>query len=109
MFAATSIPAKMKMTTEIPPEVTTQDSVETRLGTLRFSDCRPDAATVKKVYDNLAFIRGVDAFLNTSSAAYTLASIDGLKSVGCNNYTAVINEDRLDSKTCLDSFGWTHP
>jgi hypothetical protein len=59
---------KMKMTTEIPPEITTPDSVGTLLGTLRFSNGRPDAATVKKVYDNLDFIRGVDVFLNTLSA-----------------------------------------
>ena len=37
---------KMKMTTAIPAEISTPDSVETRLGTLRFSDGRPDAATV---------------------------------------------------------------
>jgi hypothetical protein len=28
----------MKMTTEIPPQITTPDSVETRLGTLKFFD-----------------------------------------------------------------------
>ena len=43
-----------------------------------------------KVYDNLDFMRGVDVFLNTLSAASTLANIEGLKSVGCDNYTAVI-------------------
>jgi hypothetical protein len=46
---------KMKMTTDIPPEITTPDSVETRLGTLKFNDGFPDEATVAKVYDNLDF------------------------------------------------------
>lgn len=54
---------KMKMTTDIPPEITTPDSVETRLGTLKFFDGFPDKATVEKVYDNLDFQRGVQAFL----------------------------------------------
>ena len=43
---------KMKMTTDIPPQITTPDSVETRLGTLRFFDGFPDDATVEKVYNN---------------------------------------------------------
>jgi hypothetical protein len=54
---------KMKMTTSIPPEITTPDSVETRLGTLKFFDGFPDQATIDKVYDNLDFQRGVQAFL----------------------------------------------
>ena len=45
--------------TDIPPAITTPDSVETRLGTLKFRDGFPDDATVQKVYDNLDFQRGV--------------------------------------------------
>jgi hypothetical protein len=29
---------KMKMTTDVPPQITTPDTVETRLGTLKFFD-----------------------------------------------------------------------
>ena len=92
---------KMKMTTDIPPEITTPDSVETRLGTLKFFDGLPDKDTVEKVYDNLDFMRGVDVFLNTMAAASTLANIEGLKSVGCNHQTVVIHENRVDAKTLL--------
>jgi len=42
-------PPKMKMTTEIPPGITTPDNIETRLGTLTFFDGEPDKETVKKV------------------------------------------------------------
>jgi hypothetical protein len=49
---------QMKMTTPIPPEITTPDSVETRLGTLKFFDGFPDQPTIDKVYDNLDFQRG---------------------------------------------------
>lgn len=92
---------KPKMATDIPPEITTPDSVKTRLGTLKFFDGLPDKATVEKVYDNLDFMRGVDVFLNTMAAASTLANIDGLKSVGCDSFAAVIHEDRVDAKTLL--------
>jgi hypothetical protein len=91
----------MKMTTKIPPEITTPDSVETSLGTLKFFDGLPDQDTVQKVYDNLDRMRGVDVFLNTLAPASLLANIEGLKSVGCDNYAAVIHEDRVDAKTLL--------
>ena len=90
-----------KMTTPIPSEITTPDSLHTRLGTLKFFDGLPDAATVEKVYDNLDFMRGVDVFLNTLAPASLLANIEGLKSVGCDNYAAVIHENRVDAKSLL--------
>ena len=37
---------KMKMTTDIPPEITTPDSVETRLGTLIFFDGFPGVRAI---------------------------------------------------------------
>ena len=91
----------MKMTTKIPPAITTPDSVETSLGTLKFFDGLPDQDTVRKVFDNLDRMRGVDVFLNTLAPASLLANIEGLKSVGCDNYSAVIHEDRVDAKTLL--------
>src|SRR5271154_4307988 len=98
---AAETPPKMKMTTDIPSEITTPDSVETSLGTLRFFDGLPDKLTVEKVFDNLDFMRGVDVFLNTTAATSTLANIEGLKSVGCNNQAVVIHENRVDAKTLL--------
>jgi hypothetical protein len=95
------MPPKMKMTTDIPAEISTPDSIETRLGTLEFFDGLPDSATVEKVYDNLDFLRGVDVFLNTMAATSTLANIEGLRSVGGNNQTVVLHEDRVDAKTLL--------
>ena len=43
---------KMKMTTEIPADILTPDTVETPIGTLKFADGLPDKDTVQKVYDN---------------------------------------------------------
>ncbi len=61
---------KMKMATDIPPDITTPDSVETRIGTLNFFDGFPDDATTQKVYDNLDFQRGVEAFLTAMPGAW---------------------------------------
>jgi hypothetical protein len=50
--------SKPLMATDIPASILTPDSVETRLGPLRFFDGFPDEPTVRTVYDNLDFQRG---------------------------------------------------
>ena len=90
---------KMKMTTDIPPEITTPDTVETRLGTLKFFDGFPDDATVEKVYDNLDFQRGVQAFLTCVPGASQVAIRHGIRSFGPDNQTVVLFENLMDSKS----------
>ncbi len=90
---------QMKMTTPIPPQITTPDKVETRLGTLHFFDGFPDDATVEKVYDNLDFQRGVQVFLTAMPGASEYGMREGLRSQGANNQTVLIMEDLMDSKS----------
>jgi hypothetical protein len=92
-------PPKMRMTTDIPPELTTPDSVETRLGTLKFFDGLPDKATVEKAYDNLDFMRGVEVFLNAQGAPSLLMNIEGLRPIGVGGQTFGVFENLVDSKT----------
>jgi hypothetical protein len=88
-----------KYKTEIPPAVTTPDSIETRLGTLKFKGGFPDDATVEKVYDNLDFQRGVEAFLNTMPAASLSAMRKGIREFGPDNTTILIFEKLMDSRS----------
>ena len=90
---------KMKMTTAIPPEITTPDSVETRLGTLKFFDGFPDDATVQKVYDNLDFQRGVEAFLTGLPGASLVAMREGTRAFGPDNQTVLVFDTLMDSKS----------
>jgi hypothetical protein len=90
---------KLKMTTAIPEEITTPDSVETRLGTLNFFDGFPDEATITKVYDNLDFQRGVQAFLTCVPGASEAAIRAGIRSFGPDNQTVVVFENLMDSKS----------
>src|SRR5580698_4862467 len=78
----TQTPPKMKMTTEIPPEITTPDSVETSIGTLKFFDGFPDDKTTQLVYDNLDFQRGVQAFLRGIPGASIQAFVPAAKKFG---------------------------
>ena len=103
---------KPKMATDIPPSIITPDTVETRLGTLRFFDGFPDDATVQKVFDNLDFQRGVQAFLTTLPAAQAIATRSGLRTFGPDNRTVLIAETLLDSHTlygganCETVYNW---
>jgi hypothetical protein len=97
-FAQTA--PKMKMTTAIPADITTPDEVESRLGKLKFVDGFPDDETIQKVYDNLDFMNGVNAFLNAMPGGSTEAIKAGFASEGAdNNQTVLIMESLMDSKS----------
>jgi hypothetical protein len=97
-FAASPVMAQ-KYKTDIPPAITAPESMETRIGTLKFDDGFPGDATVQKVYDNLNFQRGVQAFLNTMPAASLSAMRKGLRSIGVNNSSVALFESLMDSKS----------
>lgn len=85
---------------ETPEAVLTPDAVETqRLGTLRFFDGMPDEDTVRKAYDNLDFLRGVEAFLSGMPAASIYAMCHGFEEAGIPAHTVGISEDLLDARS----------
>jgi len=91
-------PPKMKMTTPIPPGITTPDNIETRLGALSFFDGVPDGQTVEKVYNFLDFQHAYQAYM----AGIKIASMDairkGILQFGPPNTTAILFEDLMDSR-----------
>ena len=100
---------KMKMTTDIPPSITMPDTVETRIGTLKFFDGFPDKATVEKVYDNLDFQRGVQAYLTALPAVSIEGARKGFTGFGPVNQTVLISEQLLDSKSLFLTANTTTP
>jgi hypothetical protein len=83
----------------VPASVLTPDSVETRLGMLRFFDGFPDEETVRKVYDNLDFQRAVQVFLTTVQAATLHTERATCRTFGPDNRTVLIPESLLDSRS----------
>lgn len=86
--------------TPIPSGIMTPDSVETRIGRLEFFDGIPTEATVERLYDNLDFMRGVEAFLNGIPAT----SLEGLRrgqaSIGAvSSNQAVLFDQLMDSNS----------
>jgi hypothetical protein len=102
-------PPKMKMTTDIPPSITIPDKVETRLGTLKFTDGFPDDATVQKVYDNLDFQHAVQAYLAGLPAVSTEGARQAVLGFGPANQTVLISETLLDSKSLFLTANTTTP
>lgn len=89
-----------KYSADVPPEITTPETVETRIGTLKFFDGLPDAETVKKAYDQVDFSRGIEAFLAGIPAASVHAMCTGLESVGVKKNQALgITEDLMDARS----------
>lgn len=56
------------MTTPVPPEITTPDTLETCLGTSNFKYGMPDQATIETVNDNIDFAPAVGMYLNNIRA-----------------------------------------
>ena len=100
---------RMNMTTDIPQFLTTPNSVESRIGTLKFFDGFPDKATVEKVYDNLDFQRGVQAYLTALPAVSVEGGRRAVTEFGSVNQTVLISEQLLDSKSLFLTANTTTP
>jgi len=88
----------MKMTTEVPEGIPTSDRLDTRIGALNLVDGVPDKETAQKVYDNLDFQRGVQAYLSGIQIASMSGMRKGMLEFGPANETVLIFETLMDSK-----------
>ncbi len=99
-FASSSSSAEQyKMTTPFAPGVATPDKVETSIGTLNLNYGYPDAATIRKIYDNLDQSRALQAYLLAIPIVNQAGMRDSLRKFGPDNRTDVIWENLVDSKT----------
>ena len=74
----------------------TPDTVETRIGTLRFFDGIPTKQTAPLVFDSLDFHRGVETFLNGMPAASLEAIRRGMASLGARNKMIANDDGSID-------------
>jgi hypothetical protein len=89
-----------KYSAKVPPDIKTPDTVQTRIGTLKFFDGLPDSQTVQKVYDNLDFVRGVEAFLSGVPAASVYGLCEGMSEAGIKPNRGIgITEDLMDARS----------
>jgi hypothetical protein len=91
--------ATYKMTTPIAPGVEVPDKIESSIGTLNLNYGYPEDETVKKIYDNLDRSRALQAYLLGFPIVNQAGMRATLKEFGPINYTDVIWENLVDSKT----------
>jgi hypothetical protein len=84
---------------QVPASVATPDKVETHLGTLNFKDGVPDAASSQKLFDELDYIRGVDAFINGYPAVNQLALRKGFHAAGVKDNDVLVCSGLMDAKS----------
>lgn len=100
LAGSSQLHAEPKFSADIPEKITTPAKIESRIGTLNFHNGAPDAKTSELVYDNLDFMRGVQAFLTGMPATSVRAICNGLNSVGVKpNGAFGITEDLMDART----------
>jgi hypothetical protein len=83
----------------IPPQLTTPDKVETRVGTLEYKDGAPTMATAERVRDTLDFTRAVNVFNNSFRGASAYAIRQGFASIGAKDNAVVIFSELMDAKS----------
>jgi len=85
--------------TEVPASVTTPDVVESRIGSLQFKDGYPIGDTAEKIRDELDYLHGVEAFMNSIHGVSLYALRKGFADVGINDGDFVYTSELLDSKS----------
>ncbi|WP_223427901.1 DUF1254 domain-containing protein [Tateyamaria pelophila] len=104
-----------KMTTDIPPEITTPDSVDTSIGTLNFFDGVPNKETIDTVYDYMDRARAVQAYVSTVPGVSQFAMRQGQRDIGATKVNQILIWDKLaDSKSLFLTgntstvYAWTY-
>jgi hypothetical protein len=97
--AAMALPfsAAAQAASGMPPAIATPDKLETRIGTLEFTDGVPTAETADRVYDTLLFTRALNAYNNSFRGASALALVKGFQSIGADFNDVVIFSELMDS------------
>jgi hypothetical protein len=85
--------------TKVPASITTPDVVESRIGTLHFKDGYPTGDTAVKIRDELDYLHGVEAFMNSIHGVSLYAMREGFAEVGIKDGDFVYTSELMDSKS----------
>ena len=91
--------ATAQATTAISPAITTPQKVDSRTGTLEFKNGMPSQSTSDKVYDNLDFTHGFEAFVNTMQGVNAAAIRKGFLDIGVKDNEVLVFSQLMDAKS----------
>jgi hypothetical protein len=90
-------------TAELPKStlesISTPDRVQSRIGTLEFTDGAPSKDTVARVYDNLDLTHAVETFVNTMQGVNMAAAHKGLLDIGVKDNEVLVFSRLMDAKS----------
>jgi hypothetical protein len=101
LMAVVMVPAvwAQEERTEVPAFLTTPDKVESRIGSLQFNDGYPTEEAAAKIRDELDYLHGVEAFMNSIHGVSTYALRKGLMDVGVKENEFIIYSKLMDSRS----------
>lgn len=85
--------------TKVPTSITTPDNIDTRIGNLQFKDGYPTEDTATKIRDELDYLHGVEAFMNSIHGVSLYALRKGFADVGVKDGEFLITSKLMDSKS----------
>lgn len=89
----------LAQSTKIPPSITTPDKIESKIGTLQFKDGYPIGDTAEKIRDELDYLHGVEAFMNSIQGVSLYALREGFADVGVKDGEFIITSEMMDGKS----------
>jgi hypothetical protein len=89
----------MSVSEETLNSISAPEQLESRLGTLEFTDGVPSAKTAKAVYDQLDFVHGLNAYLNGFPGASTVALRKGLREAEAEDNSILIFSELMGSES----------
>jgi hypothetical protein len=96
---APSAPPASRIAPDVLRAISTPDTVETRIGALRFTDGVPAAETAAVVHDNLDLLHGVQSFLSAMPAVSLVAMRRGLLDVGVRDNEVLLFSGLMDARS----------
>ena len=94
----TTVRAQEKRT-KVPAFLTTPDKVESRIGSLQFNDGYPTGEAAAKIRDELDYLHGTEAFMNSIQGVSTYALRKGLMDIGVMENEFIIYSRLMDSRS----------
>jgi hypothetical protein len=94
-----TVTGKDGVTAETLASISAPERLESRLGTLEFTDGVPSAKTAEAAYDQLDFVHGLNAYLNGFPGASTQAIRKGFHEAGVEDNAVLIFSELMGSES----------
>src|SRR5210317_2014316 len=82
----------------LPPNVSTPETAESKIGTLDFPGGYPTAETAQKLADEMLYVNAVAAYTNTIQGASLWALRKGFAEIGVQDNEFIVSPEMMDGR-----------